>query len=86
MADWALGEAILAAGRRRDWERERGVGSGWMIGRKERLLAVVASVVLVEIRATFEEERGYGPVDNSPPCHVLFLSSIFSLFNLLFLE
>jgi hypothetical protein len=57
-----------------------------MIGRKERLLAVVASVVLVEIRATFEEERGYGPVDNSPPCHVLFLSSIFSLFNLLFLE
>jgi hypothetical protein len=57
-----------------------------MIGRKERLLAVVASVVLVEIRATFEEERGYGPADNSPPCHVLFLSSIFSLFNLLFLK
>jgi hypothetical protein len=36
---------------------------------------VVALVVLVEIRATFEEERGYGPADglngppdNSPPC------------------
>jgi hypothetical protein len=49
---------------------------------------VVASVVLVEIRATFEEERGYGPADglngppdNSPPCHVLFLFSIFFSFQ-----
>jgi hypothetical protein len=47
----------------------------------------------VLIRATFEDERGYGPAyglngpaDNSPPCHVRFLFSFFSLFNLLFLE
>jgi hypothetical protein len=43
-------------------------GGGW----------VVASVVLVEFRATFEEERRYGPVDgldepaDSSPSHALF--------------
>jgi hypothetical protein len=45
-------------------------------------------VVLVEIRETFEDERGYGPAyglngpaDNSPPCHVRFLFSIFFSFQ-----
>jgi hypothetical protein len=78
----------VTGSRERERERER---RWWRLGdREERETTsggwVVASVVLVEIRATFEEERGYGPADNSPPCHVLFLFSIFSLFNLLFLE
>jgi hypothetical protein len=49
---------------------------------------MAATVLLVGIRATFEEERGYGPgyglngpADNSLPCHVLFLFSIFFLFS-----
>jgi hypothetical protein len=57
-------------------------GGGW----------VVLSVVLVGIRATFEEERGYEPVDgldgpaDGSPSHSLFFFPFLSflLFNLVF--